>query len=181
VLYITTHGTEIELSAMNQQLSPASTTHANEYLTFRLGSEEYGMPILNVQEIRGYDAVTRLVNTPEFIKGIVNLRGLIVPIIDMRIKFNLCKVEYNDLTVVIIIDVADRVVGITVDGVSDVIALSADHIKPAPELHSSNDGNYITGIGVIDDRILILIDLENMIMSGNMGLVNWQPWINLDQ
>ncbi|QFY44117.1 chemotaxis protein CheW [Candidatus Methylospira mobilis] len=157
---------------MNQESSPLLPSHTNEYLTFTLGREEYGMPILNVQEIRGYDAVTRLVDTPEFIKGIVRLRGLIVPIIDMRIKFNLAKVEYNDLTVVIIIGVAGRIVGIAVDGVSDVIALGATQIKPAPEFDSSIDTNYVTGVGIVEDRILILVDLEELVMSRDMELVN---------
>src|SRR3990170_1420546 len=106
---------------------------SRELLTFTLGSEEYGIDILKVQEIRGYEAVTHIANAPEFIKGVVNLRGIIVPIVDMRIKFNLGEAEYNEFTVVIILNVAGRVVGMVVDGVSDVIQLAAEQIRPAPD------------------------------------------------
>src|SRR5512135_2459991 len=104
-----------------------------EYLTFSLGQEEYGIDILKVQEIRGYDTVTRIANSPAFIKGVINLRGIIVPIVDMRIKFNLDHADYNEMTVVIILNVAGRVIGMVVDGVSDVITLKSEQIKPAPE------------------------------------------------
>ena len=142
-----------------------------EFLTFTLGSEEYGMDILKVQEIRGYDAVTTIANSPEFIKGVINLRGIIVPIVDMRIKFHLGNVTYNELTVVIILNVAKRVMGIVVDGVSDVIALTSDQIKPAPEFSSTMDTQYITGLGTVDDRMIIVIDIEKLMTSGDMELV----------
>ena len=142
-----------------------------ELLTFTLGSEEYGIDILRVQEIRGYDAVTHIANAPEFIKGVVNLRGIIVPIIDMRIKFHLSKVEYNQSTVVIILNVANRVLGIVVDGVSDVIALSAKQIKPAPEFNHSLDTQYITGLGTLDDRMIIVVDIEKLMSGKDMELL----------
>src|SRR5499427_10152371 len=115
--------------------APGTTTgaHPQEFLTFRLGAEEYGIDILKVQEIRGYDQVTRIANAPGFIKGVVNLRGVIVPIIDLRIKFNLGEAKYDAFTVVIVLNVLERVVGVVVDSVSDVLALGADEIKPAPE------------------------------------------------
>jgi purine-binding chemotaxis protein CheW len=144
---------------------------ANEYLTFRLGKEEYGIEILKVQEIRGYEAITQIANAPDFIKGVVNLRGIIVPIIDMRIKFRLTDVDYNQFTVVIILNVAGRVMGIVVDGVSDVINLTADQLRPAPGLGSVIDTEYIMGLGTIDDRMLILIDIEKMMSSSDMGLI----------
>jgi len=144
---------------------------SRELLTFKLGNEEYGIDILKVQEIRGYDAVTTIANSPAFIKGVVNLRGIIVPIIDMRIKFNLSSVTYNELTVVIILNVAKRVVGMVVDGVSDVIALSADQIKAAPEFSSSMDAQYITGLGTVDERMIIVIDIEKLMTSRDMDLV----------
>lgn len=143
----------------------------SEYLTFTLGKEEYGIEILKVQEIRGYEAVTRIANTPEFIKGVVNLRGTIVPIVDMRIKFNLGKAEYNQFTVVIILNVAGRVVGMVVDGVSDVIQLAAEHIRPAPDFSSTFDTRYITGLGTIDDRMLILVDIEKLMSGTDMALM----------
>lgn len=140
-----------------------------EFLTFTLGKEEYGIEILKVQEIRGYDAVTTIPNVPNFIKGVINLRGVIVPIVDMRIKFNLGSVEYNQFTVVIILNVGNRVVGVVVDSVSDVITLNSDQLRPAPEFGSS-DTSYITGLGTVGDRMLILMDIETLMMSAEMGL-----------
>ncbi|MDD5299688.1 MAG: chemotaxis protein CheW [Gallionella sp.] len=149
----------------------AANTGGRELLTFTLGSEEYGIDILKVQEIRGYDAVTTIANSPEFIKGVINLRGIIVPIIDMRIKFHLGNVTYNQLTVVIILNVANRVVGIVVDGVSDVITLTAEQLKPAPEFSSALDTQYITGLGTVDDRMIIVVDIERLMTSRDMDLV----------
>jgi purine-binding chemotaxis protein CheW len=144
---------------------------ANEYLTFTLGREEYGIEILKVQEIRGYEAVTKIANAPEFIKGVVNLRGTIVPIVDMRIKFNLGSAEYNQFTVVIILNVAGRVVGMVVDSVSDVIQLAGEQIRPAPDFSSTFDTKYITGLGTIDERMLILVDIEKLMSGQDMALV----------
>jgi purine-binding chemotaxis protein CheW len=148
-----------------------SSTVGNEFLTFTLGKEEYGIDILKVQEIRGYDAVTAIANTPEFIKGVINLRGIIVPIVDMRIKFNLGKVEYDQFTVVIILNVANRVVGMVVDGVSDVITLTPDQIKAAPEFGSAIDTQYVMGLGTVDERMLILVDIERLMTSSDMELM----------
>src|SRR5882757_8525757 len=116
-----------------ERIGKATATKVNEFLTFKLGGQEYGIDILKVQEIRGYDTVTRIANAPAFIKGVINLRGNIVPIVDMRIKFNLQQVRYDAFTVVIILNVAKRVVGMVVDGVSDVLTLSPAQIRPAPE------------------------------------------------
>ncbi len=149
---------------------PAVQT-SGEYLSFTLGKEEYGIEILKVQEIRGYEAVTKIANAPEFIKGVVNLRGTIVPIVDMRIKFNLGNAEYNQFTVVIILNVAGRVVGMVVDSVSDVIQLTADQIRQAPDFSSSFDTKYITGLGTVDDRMLILVDIEKLMSASDMALV----------
>ncbi len=145
---------------------------ANEFLTFTLGTEEYGIEILKVQEIRGYDAITRIANAPEFIKGIVNLRGIIVPIIDMRIKFNLGTPTYDQFTVVIILNVSGRVMGIVVDGVSDVITLAAEQVKPPPDFSVHLDTNYIIGLGTVDERMLILMDIEKLMSDKDMGLID---------
>jgi purine-binding chemotaxis protein CheW len=145
---------------------------ANEFLTFRLGKEEYGIEILKVQEIRGYDSITQIANAPEFIKGVVNLRGIIVPIIDMRIKFRLGNAEYNQFTVVIILNVADRIMGIVVDGVSDVISLGVEQMRPTPGFGSVIDTEYMMGLGTIDERMLILIDIEKLMGSSDMGLID---------
>ncbi|WP_416362371.1 chemotaxis protein CheW [Nitrosomonas sp.] len=144
---------------------------SDEFLTFRLGKEEYGIEILKVQEIRGYEAITQIANAPDFIKGVVNLRGIIVPIIDMRIKFHMENVDYDQFTVVIILNVAGRVMGIVVDGVSDVINLTSEQLRPAPGLGSVIDTEYIMGLGTIDNRMLILIDIEKMMSSSDMGLI----------
>lgn len=144
----------------------------NEFLAFKLGKEEYGIDILKVQEIRGYDAVTRIANSPEFIKGVVNLRGIIVPIIDMRIKFRLGEPTYDQFTVVIILNVGNRVVGMVVDSVSDVITLSPEQIKPAPEIGTTFEADHLMGLGTIDERMLILINVDKLITSADMGLVD---------
>jgi len=149
-----------------------SAPEANEFLTFTLGAEEYGIEILKVQEIRGYDAITHIANAPEFIKGVVNLRGIIVPIVDMRIKFNLGNVEYNEFTVVIILNVSGRVMGIVVDSVSDVITLAHEQIKPAPDFSAHMDTGYIIGLGTVSERMLILMDIEKLMSSREMGLID---------
>jgi len=149
----------------------AANSNSRELLTFTLGKEEYGIDILKVQEIRGYDAVTTIANSPEFIKGVINLRGIIVPIVDMRIKFNLGNVTYNELTVVIILNVANRVIGIVVDGVSDVITLTAEQLKPSPEFSATLDTQYITGLGTVDERMIIVVDIEKLMTSRDMELV----------
>jgi len=165
--------TETQLRAGTSAPVTAAAVQAdNEYLTFTLGKEEYGIDILKVQEIRGYEAVTRIANAPEFIKGVVNLRGIIVPILDMRIKFNLGAAKYDQFTVVIILNVAGRVVGMVVDSVSDVIQLTVENIRPAPDFSSSTfDTKYITGLGTIDERMLILVDIERLMSGVDMGLI----------
>lgn len=149
----------------------SGTKIPSEYLTFTLGKEEYGIDILKVQEIRGYDAVTHIANAPEFIKGVVNLRGVIVPIVDMRIKFKLGEPTYNEFTVVIIMNVLGRIIGMVVDGVSDVVALSPEQIKAAPEMGSSMDTDYITGLGTLNDQMLILVDIERLMSSEEMQIM----------
>lgn len=146
-------------------------TVGQEFLVFTLGNEEYGIDILKVQEIRGYDQVTRIANTPNFIKGVTNLRGVIVPIIDLRIKFAQDDVEYNDNTVVIVLNFEQRVVGIVVDGVSDVLSLTAEQIRPAPEFAVTLSTEYLTGLGALGDRMLILVNIEKLLSSEEMALV----------
>ena len=157
---------------MTYEHTTGTGTIGSEFLTFTLGSEEYGMDILKVQEIRGYDAVTTIANTPEFIKGVINLRGTIVPIVDLRIKFHLGTVEYNQLTVVIILNLGHRVVGIVVDSVSDVLALTPEQIKPAPELSAGLDTRYLMGLGTVGERMLILVDIEKLMSSNEMALMD---------
>lgn len=144
----------------------------HEFLAFTLGQEEYGIDILKVQEIRGYEAVTRIANVPEFIKGVVNLRGTIVPIVDLRIKFNLGQPTYDEMTVVIILNLAGRVIGAVVDTVSDVINLGAGQIKPPPDLGLAFETHYLVGLGTYEDRMVILVDIEKLMSSAEMALID---------
>lgn len=142
-----------------------------KFLAFTLGKEEYGIDILKVQELRGYEVVTHIANAPEFIKGVVNLRGTIVPIVDMRIKFHLGTPTYDQFTVVIILNIVDRVMGMVVDSVSDVIDLSENQIKPAPEMGAVFNTDYLIGLGTIDKRMLILVDIDRLLSGDEIGLI----------
>ena len=142
-----------------------------EALAFTLGSEEYGISILKVQEIRGYDAVTKIANAPDFIKGVVNLRGIIVPIVDMRIKFHLGEPTYDQFTVVIILNVCGRVVGMVVDSVSDVITLRPEQIEPPPDMGTAMNTDYLMGLGTLEERMLIMVDIDKLMSSEEMGLI----------
>ena len=153
-----------------QSRNIAETRKLREFLTFNLGNEEYAIDILKVQEIRGYEAVTRIANTPAFIKGVINLRGVIVPIVDMRIKFDLGDPVYNEFTVAIILNIGKRVIGVVVDSVSDVVSLPEDEIHPAPEF-GTFDTQFLMGLAVVNERMLILIDIERLMTSSEMALV----------
>ena len=150
----------------------ADTRSAGEYLTFVLGAEQYGIDILKVQEIRGYDPVTQIANMPAFIKGVVNLRGKIVPIVDLRIKFDLGEVVYDEFTVVIILNLNGRIVGIVVDGVSDVRELYEENLRDMPTMVTRIDTNYITGLATIAEEMLILVDIEKLMTSDEMELMD---------
>ncbi|UCV04518.1 chemotaxis protein CheW [Dechloromonas denitrificans] len=144
----------------------------SEFLTFTLGSEEYAIDILKVQEIRGYEPPTLIANAPPFIKGVINLRGIIVPIVDLRIKFKLGKIEYTPFTVVVILNVAGRVIGVVVDSVSDVISLTPPQIRPAPDFSGSFDTKYIVGLASQDSRMMIVTDIERLMSSADMELID---------
>ncbi|MDN8598955.1 chemotaxis protein CheW [Citrobacter sp. S2-9] len=160
------------MTGMSNVTKLAGEPSGQEFLVFTLGDEEYGIDILKVQEIRGYDQVTRIANTPSFIKGVTNLRGVIVPIVDLRVKFSQGDVDYNDNTVVIVLNLGQRVVGIVVDGVSDVLSLAADQIRPAPEFAVTLSTEYLTGLGALDDRMLILVNIEKLLNSDEMALLD---------
>jgi purine-binding chemotaxis protein CheW len=151
--------------------SANDTSHLRgEYLTFRLGQEEYGIDILKVQEIRSYEAPTRIANAASCFKGVVNLRGVIVPIVDLRIKFGCESAEYNGFTVVIVLNIRGRVVGAVVDSVSDVLELPGEAVRPAPDMDTRQDTSFITGIASLQDRMLILLDIEHLMGSADLGL-----------
>jgi purine-binding chemotaxis protein CheW len=169
------------MNAITATESTAVSQAPREVLSFKLGDEEYGIDILKVQEIRGYEPPTRIAHAPAFIKGVVNLRGVIVPIVDMRVRFGLDNIEINSFTVVIILNIAGRTMGIVVDSVSDVLELKAPQIKPAPEFNGAIDASYILGLadvsGISDvkgdaGRMLILMDIERLMSSEEMGLVD---------
>jgi purine-binding chemotaxis protein CheW len=146
--------------------------YSQEYLTFILGGEEYAIDILKVQEIRSYDVVTSIAHAPEFIKGVINLRGTIVPIIDLRIKFGVGEPDYTPFTVVIILNVGNRVVGIVVDAVSDVVAVLASQMHEAPTFSRAVDTRYLTGLAMLGERMLIVVDIERLMLSSEMALID---------
>lgn len=152
-------------------MDTAKTTEENEVLSFRLGKEEYAISILKVQEIRGYEEPTLLPSAPACIKGIMNLRGSIVPIVDMRILFNLGEPTYDQFTVVIVLNIKNHVIGMVVDSVSDVVTLEPEQVRAAPEMGTTADGDYITGLGTIDERMLILLDIGRLMASEQLGLI----------
>jgi len=176
------------MDTQTQTRNAAAASHAHalmhagtrEYLSFKLGAEEYGIDILRVQEIRGYEPPTRIADAPAFIKGVVNLRGVIVPIVDLRLRFGLDDVQYNGFTVAIILNIGGRTVGVVVDSVSDVLELEAEQIKAAPEFNGAIDASFITGLGTLNsgdkssggERMLILMDIERLMKSADMGLVD---------
>jgi purine-binding chemotaxis protein CheW len=146
--------------------------HAMEYLAFTLGGEEYGIDIQTVQELRSYEAVTRIANAPAYIKGVVNLRGIIVPIIDMRLKLNFNDARYDQFTVVIVLSLHGRTIGMVVDSVSDVTTLTAEQVKPAPSMGTAVATDYLTGIGTIEQRMLILVDIARLLAADDIGLLS---------
>lgn len=144
-----------------------------EYLSFRLGTEHYAIDILSVQEIRGYEPVTRIANAPDFIKGVNNLRGDIVPIVDLRLKFNVGEATYDEFTIVIMLNIRERIVGIVVDAVSDVIYLTQDEMCPPPDFGVSFDSQYLIGLAPVDEHMVILINIEKLISSRDLELTEF--------
>ncbi|QQX86658.1 chemotaxis protein CheW [Cupriavidus necator] len=136
---------------------------AFEILIFRVGREEYGVDIRKVQEIRSYETATHLANAPEYLKGVTNLRGLIVPIVDLRIKFGHLAVQYDQQTVVVVLQINRQTMGLVVDAVSDVIALSPSLIKPVPQLSEGASTEYILGLASVGERLVILVDIVAML------------------
>lgn len=156
-----------------ETLAASASAHlapSGQYLTLRLGSEEYAIDILQVKEIRSYEVPTKMANSPDYIKGVINLRGVIVPIVDLRMKLHLEKVDYNDFTVVIILNVRGTVIGAVVDAVSDVVTLDGANIKAAPQFESSIDSRFIRGIVQLGERILIVVNIEALLSNAELGM-----------
>lgn len=152
---------------------PKATAVADsgQYLTLRLGDEDYAIDIMRVQEIRSYEEPTRMANSPIFIKGVINLRGVIVPIVDLRMKLNISKVEYNEFTVVIVLNVRGSITGAVVDAVSDVVTLDSKTIKPAPQFESAIDSRFILGLAHVGERMLIVMNMEALLNNAELGMV----------
>ena len=156
-------------------MESVKTVEEQEVLSFRLAKEEYAISILKVQEIRGYEAPTRLASAPAYLKGIITRRGSIVPIVDMRIKFGPGEPVYDSFTVVIILNIAQHVIGMVVDSVSDVVTLTSDQIRPAPDMGASVETNCLLGLGTVGERMLILLDIDKLMQSDELGLVASLP------
>jgi purine-binding chemotaxis protein CheW len=154
----------------NQPNESLTKNAEKEFLTFVLGSETYSLDVMTVKEIRGYQPVTKIANSPDFIKGVLNLRGDIVPILDLRIKFSVGEATYNEFTIVIMLNIDERVVGIVVDEVSDVIKVAAQDVKPPPEFGVVFDSSYLYGLTTIEQQMIILINIESLISSEELGL-----------
>jgi purine-binding chemotaxis protein CheW len=165
--------TEQSTSNVDQptQRSNAVGAYSGQYLTLRLGDEDYAIDIMRVQEIRSYEEPTKMANSPSFIKGVINLRGVIVPIVDLRMKLNISKVDYNDFTVVIILKLKGTVIGAVVDAVSDVVNLDATMIKDAPQFESAIDGRFILGLANVAERMLIVMNMEALLSNAELGMV----------
>lgn len=153
----------------------AGAAPKKEFLSFKLAHEEYCLDILSVQEIRGYDTVTAIANTPDFIKGVINLRGNIVPIVDLRLKFRLSQARYDATTIVIILNLHRKMIGIVVDSVSDVIALSPEGIREAPRFGSAINTEFISGMASVDGRMLIVVDIHRLLSSNDLQLIEPVP------
>jgi purine-binding chemotaxis protein CheW len=145
-------------------------TAIREFLAFKLGDEEYGIDILRVQEIRSFEAPTHIANAPAHLLGVVNLRGVIVPIVDMRVTFNLAHIGYDASTVVIVLTIGARVIGMVVDAVSDVITLTPQQLRPVPEFSALVASEHLLAIGSLEDRMLILLDIERLMASPEIGM-----------
>lgn len=154
---------------LDQQMGFASD--GSQYLTFTLGEEQYGVEILRVQEIKGYTGVTRIPNIPSHFKGVLNLRGTIVPIVDLRMKFGMTEREYDKMTVIIVVEVKGRIMGIIVDTVSDVMNIAPKDIQPAPEFGGSVDTGFISGIGNYGDKLVTFLDIDQILSVGELAEV----------
>jgi len=143
-----------------------------QYLTFALSAEQYGIELLKVQEIRGYSAVTPIPNTPPFIKGVMNLRGAVIPIIDLRARFGMAAIEYTTFNVIIVINVGCKVMGLLVDAVSDVLSVGPGDLRPAPDFGERADTRFISGMAATGDNIAVLLDLESLLSEADFPVAD---------
>jgi purine-binding chemotaxis protein CheW len=156
-----------QLDTLSNQISFA--TDGSQYLTFRLGQEEYGVEILKVQEIKGYSAITPVPNTPAYFKGVMNLRGTIVPVVDLRAKFGMPEAEYNQFTVIIVLMVGTKVMGLIVDAVSDVLNIPKKDIQPTPDFGAQVDAQFINGMAKAGDKLVVLLDIDRVLGGAELA------------
>lgn len=157
---------ETATKELNQRIG--LTTDGSQFLTFNLGEELYGVDILRVQEIKGYTTVTKIPNTPSHIKGVLNLRGTIVPIVELRTKFGMPTIDYTTFTVIIVVVIRDKVIGLVVDAVSDVLNIDKKDIQPPPQFGAKVDVAFINGIGKSGDKLVALLDIDWLLMDGEL-------------
>jgi purine-binding chemotaxis protein CheW len=161
---VATTQTTAHAAAAPTSAGPAGT--GGQFLTFTLGEEAFGVEILRVQEIKGYSAITPIPNAPPHVIGLMNLRGAVIPIIDLRRKFGMAPAQYTKFTVIIVVTVGPKVIGLMVDAVSDVLDLRADEIAPPPEFDASVDVSYLTGLGTSGEQLVTLLDVDRLVAFG---------------
>jgi len=159
------------IAAPQSHIFSVGPTKTQEVLTFRLGHEEYGISLLCVQEIRSYQVPTRLAGADEHLLGVIDLRGEVVPLVDMRRRFNLPAVDFNEVTVIIVISLGDRRVGVVADQVNDVVALLPEQVRAMPAMRASADQRHMVAIGSVGPRMLVLLDIESLLRSSELGLI----------
>jgi purine-binding chemotaxis protein CheW len=157
---------ETAAKEINQQIG--LTTDGSQFLTFQLGEELYGVDILRVQEIKGYTAVTKIPNTPPHIKGVLNLRGTIVPIVELRTKFGMETIDYTMFTVIVVVVVREKIMGLVVDAVSDVLNIDKKEIQPAPQFGAKVDVSFLNGIGKSGDKLIALLDMDRLLSDDDL-------------
>jgi purine-binding chemotaxis protein CheW len=157
---------ETATKEINQQIG--LTTDGSQFLTFQLGDELYGVDILRVQEIKGYTTVTKIPNTPPHIKGVLNLRGTIVPIVELRTKFGMPTIDYTMFTVIVVVVVKEKIMGLVVDAVSDVLNIDRKDIQPPPQFGAKVDVSFLNGIGKSADKLVALLDMDRLLSNGDM-------------
>lgn len=161
----------VDLKKINENVADAMMTHepAEQYLTFVMDHEEYGVDILSVQEIRGWEPATAVPNAPDYVKGVLNLRGTVVPIVDLRTRFGITKIEYTPTTVVIVVKISSdnrkKVIGIVVDAVADVHSFTIDDIQPSPEISGHQNTAFVKGLGSVDEKMVILLDINALLTA----------------
>ena len=164
------------LNAMQNDIGLGVAVNADQYLTFMLAGEEYGVDILRVQEIKGWGKVTPIPNTPNYVLGVMNLRGTIVPILDLRMRFKLDQAEYGPTTVVIVLRVEseghDRIMGIVVDAVSDVYAVPSEELRPSPDFGGNVDVEVVRGLATVDEKMVIILNIDRLLNSDELDVTS---------